>query len=59
MLKRLASRLFGTRNGGSDTVIIKVRINGNYTYYYPFKARAGMKVREMNADEFQTYLAAR
>lgn len=59
MLKRLASRLFGARNAGSDTVIIKVRINGNYTYYYPFKARAGMKVREMNPDEFQTYLAAR
>lgn len=59
MLKRLASRLFGARNSGSDTVIIKVRINDNYTYYYPFQARAGMKVREMNADEFQTYLAGR
>ncbi len=59
LLKRLASRLFGTRNTGSDTVIIKVRIDGNHTYYYPFKARAGMKVREMNADEFQSYLAVR
>ena len=59
MLRRLAGRLFGTRNATSDTVVIKVRINGNYTYYYPFKARAGMKVREMNADEFQSYLAAR
>lgn len=59
MLKRLASRLFGGRNTESDTVVIKVRINGNYTYYYPFKARAGMKIREMNADEFQSYLATR
>ncbi len=59
MLKRLASHLFGARNSNADTVVIKVRINGNYTYYYPFKARAGMKVREMNADEFQSYLAAR
>lgn len=59
MLKRLASRLFGTRKTRSDTVIIKVRVNGNYAYYYPFKASAGMKVREMDADEFQLYLAAR
>lgn len=59
MLRRLVGRLFGTRNSTPDTVVIKVRINGNYTYYYPFKARAGMKVREMDADEFNDYLASR
>lgn len=59
MFKRLANRLFGTRKVDSDTVIIKVRINGNYTFFYPYKARAGMKIREMNADEFQLYLDAR
>jgi len=59
MFKRLANRLFGTRKVESDTVIIRVRVNGNYAYYYPYKARAGMKIREMDADEFQLYLAAR
>ena len=60
MIKRLANRLFRSRNAsGSSTVIIKVRINDHYTFYYPFTAKAGMKVREMNTDEFQQYLAAR
>lgn len=60
MIKWLANRLFRSRNNANpDTVIIKVRINDHYTFYYPFTARAGMKVREMNAEEFQQYLAAR
>lgn len=59
MLKRLANRLFGNHKVGADTVIIKVRINDHYTFYYPFTAKSGMKVREMNSDEFQQYLAAR
>ena len=60
MIKWLTNRLF--RNQGMsnpDTVIIKVKINDHYTFYYPFTAKSGMKVREMNADEFQQYLAAR
>ncbi len=60
MIKRLANRIFGFRqNNGEDTVIIKVRINDHYTFYYPFTAKSGMKVREMDSDEFQQYLAAR
>ena len=60
MIKRLANRLFRPRKAlGADTVIIKVRINDHYTFYYPFTAKSGMKVREMNSDEFQQYLAAR
>ncbi len=60
MIKRLVNRLFGSRKVlGSDTVIIKVRINDQYTFYYPFTAKSGMKVREMNSDEFQQYIAAR
>jgi hypothetical protein len=60
MIKRLTNRLFRARNSsGSDTVIIKVRINDHYTFYYPFTAKSGMKVREMNSDEFQQYLSAR
>ena len=60
MLKRLTQRLFGfPSTSGSGTVIIKVRINDHYTFYYPFTAKSGMKVREMNSDEFQQYLAAR
>lgn len=60
MIKRFASRLLGANKSRSgDTVIIKVKINEHYTFYYPFTAKAGMKVREMNADEFQQYLAAR
>jgi len=59
MFKRLVNCLFGNRRHGTDTVVIKVRVNGNYSYYYPFKASAGMKVREMDADEFQLYLSAR
>ena len=60
MIKRLANRIFGFRQGsGGDTVIIKVRINDHYTFYYPFTAKSGMKVREMDSDEFQQYLAAR
>lgn len=60
MIKRLTNRFFRSRStSGSDTVIIKVRINDHYTFYYPFTAKSGMKVREMNSDEFQQYLAAR
>lgn len=60
MIKRLANRLFRSRKSAdSDTVIIKVRINDHYTFYYPFTAKAGMKVREMDSNEFQQYLAAR
>jgi len=60
MIKRLTNRLFRSRkSAGSDTVIIKVRINDHYTFYYPFTAKAGMKVREMDSSEFQQYLAAR
>ncbi|MCL6556560.1 MAG: hypothetical protein K6T56_09395 [Burkholderiales bacterium] len=60
MIKWLAQRLFRNRSQANpDTVIIKVRINDQYTFYYPFTARAGMKVREMSAEEFQEYLAAR
>ncbi len=60
MIKWLANHLFrNRRDSHPDTVIIKVKINDHYTFYYPFTARAGMKVREMNADEFQQYLAAR
>ncbi len=60
MIKRLASCLLGAGKPRSgDTVIIKVKINDHYTFYYPFTAKAGMKVREMNAEEFQQYLAAR
>ena len=60
MIKRLTNRLFRSRNAAApDTVIIKVRINDQYTFYYPFTAKAGMKVREMNSDEFQQYLATR
>ncbi|MEO1767143.1 hypothetical protein [Thiobacter aerophilum] len=60
MIKWLANRLLRNRSKANpDTVIIKVRINDHYTFYYPFTARAGMKVREMNAEEFQQYLAAR
>ena len=60
MIKRLANRLFRSRStSGSETVIIKVRINDHYTFYYPFTAKSGMKVREMDSDEFQQYLAAR
>lgn len=60
VIKRIANRLFGFRTGsGENTVIIKVRINDHYTFYYPFTAKSGMKVREMNSDEFQQYLAAR
>lgn len=58
MIKSLASRFFG-RKASRDTVIIKVKINEHYTFYYPFTAKAGMKVREMNQLEFQEYLAAR
>lgn len=60
MIKWLTNRFF--RNQGMsnpDTVIIKVKINDHYTFYYPFTAKSGMKVREMNAVEFQQYLAAR
>jgi len=60
MITRLANRLFGSRTKpSSDTVIIKVRINDHYTFYYPFTAKSGMKVREMNSEEFQQYLATR
>jgi hypothetical protein len=60
MIKWLAQRLFRNRSQANpDTVILKVRINDQYTFYYPFTARAGMKVREMSAEEFQEYLAAR
>jgi len=60
MIKWLTNRLFRNHGGSNpDTIIIKVKINDHYTFYYPFTARAGMKVREMNADEFQQYLAAR
>ncbi len=59
MIKWLTSRLFRRGMSNPDTVIIKVKINDHYTFYYPFTAKDGMKVREMNADEFQQYLAAR
>lgn len=60
MIKRLTRKIFGFHQGSSgDTVIIKVRINDHYTFYYPFTAKAGMKVREMDSDEFQQYLATR
>lgn len=61
MIKRLTHRLFRSRSTttAADTVIIKVRINDHYTFYYPFTAKSGMKVREMNSDEFQQYLATR
>lgn len=60
MIKRLTN-LFRTHNNSaaSDTVIIKVRINDQYTFYYPFTAKSGMKVREMSSNEFQQYLASR
>lgn len=60
MIKRLTN-MFRSRNNAAaaDTVIIKVRINDNYTFYYPFTAKSGMKVREMNSNEFQQYLATR
>lgn len=60
MIKWLSQWLLGSpHDGNPDTVIIKVKIDDRYTFYYPFTARAGMKVREMNADEFQRYLATR
>lgn len=58
MIKRIANRFFG-RKSSRDTVIIKVKINDHYTFYYPFTAKSGMKVREMDQNEFQQYLAAR
>lgn len=58
MIKRLTQRLFGRKSSG-NTVIIKVKINDHYTFYYPFTAKAGMRVREMDQSEFQQYLSAR
>ncbi len=60
MMKRLTNRLFRSRSAlAPDTVVIKVRINDHYTFYYPFTAKSGMKVREMDSHEFQQYLATR
>ena len=45
MIKWLTSRLFRQSLSNPDTVIIKVKINDHYTFYYPFTAKDGMKVR--------------
>ena len=60
MIKRLTNMFRSRSNAAAaDTVIIKVRINDHYTFYYPFTAKSGMKIREMNSNEFQQYLATR
>jgi hypothetical protein len=43
----------------TEEVIIKVKINDRYNFYYPYPVREGMHVKEMSAAEFQHYLEQR
>jgi hypothetical protein len=42
-----------------EEVIIKVKINDHYNFYYPYPAKESSHIKEMSAAEFQHYLEHR